>query len=273
MNVKVRMPKLGKKLRTKNYWIKELLMTILATSISIVLTFGSANLVESHHKKKAQRRMAMMVIHDIDESIKQMEQVDSLLRVFRDTQFEVLEGTYHEPLDYAWIMLSSFDPEYVKFAETTEHIFTSNVDTWSTIGKVDFIDNVSGCYILRNEYKKEIIDAFHELIDQKGGFDLSHLNELLEINSEYYVSCSSVLINQIKAANELNMRIMGISEKDYAKFNTKMIGYDQSDLDSLYDVIDQEYIHDMERKARAMDNFKKNRATMYPDMGKGRNNK
>ena len=38
MNVKVRMPKLGKKLRTKKYWRKELMMTIIATSISIVLT-------------------------------------------------------------------------------------------------------------------------------------------------------------------------------------------------------------------------------------------
>ena len=273
MNVKVRMPKFGKKLRTKKYWIKELLMTILATSISIVLTFGSANLVEGHQKKKAQRRMAMMVIHDIDESIKQMEQVDSILRGFRDTQFQVLEGTYHEPLDYAWIMLASYDPGYVKFAETTEHIFTSNVDTWSTIGKVDFIDNVSGCYILRNEYKTEIIDAFHELVAQNGDFNMSKLDELLAIKTEYYVACSSGLINELKAANELNKRIMGISDKDYAKFNSRMIGYDQSDLDALYDEVDKEYINDMERKARAMDNFKKNRATMYPDMGKGRNNK
>ena len=149
MNVKVRMPKLGKKLRTKKYWIKELLMTILATSISIVLTFGSANLVEGRHKKQAQRRMAMMIIHDIDESIKQMEQADSLLRKYHDLQFEVLEGRYSKSLGIASVMLASNDPSYIKFAHTTEHIFTSNVDTWSTIGKVDFIDNVSGCYILR----------------------------------------------------------------------------------------------------------------------------
>ena len=265
MNVKVRMPKLGKKLRTKKYWIKELLMTILATSISIVLTFGSANLVEGHHKKQAQRRMAMMIIHDIDESIKQMEQVDSLLRKYHDLQFEVLEGRYSESLGIASVMLASNDPSYIKFAHTTEHIFTSNVDTWSTIGKVDFIDNVSGCYILREEYKKEIIDAFHELIDQKNDSDLSHLDDLLAIKSEYYVACSSGLINEIKAANELNKRIMGISDKDYAKFNSKMIGYEQSDIDSLYDVVDKEYLKDIERRARAMNNYKKNKATMYPD--------
>lgn len=265
MNVKVRMPKLGKKLRTKKYWIKELLMTILATSISIVLTFGSANLVEGHHKKRAQRKMAMMVIHDIDESIKQMEQVDSLLRKYHDLQFEVLEGRYSKSLGIAGVMLASNDPSYIKFAHTTEHIFTSNVDTWSTIGKVDFIDNVSGCYILREEYETEIIDAFHELVDPKDDNDIPELDDLLAIKSEYYVACSSGLINEIKAANELNKRIMGISDKDYAKFNSKMIGYEQSDLDSLYDVVDNEYLKDIERRARAMNNFKKNKATMYPD--------
>ena len=259
------MPKLGKKLRTKKYWIKELLMTILATSISIVLTFGSANLVEGHHKKQAQRRMAMMIIHDIDESIKQMEQVDSLLRKYHDLQFEVLEGRYSESLGIASVMLASNDPSYIKFAHTTEHIFTSNVDTWSTIGKVDFIDNVSGCYILREEYKTEVIDAFHELVEPKDGHEILKLDDLLAIKSEYYVACSSGLINEIKAANELNKRIMGISDKDYAKFNSKMIGYEQSDIDSLYDVVDKEYLKDIERRARAMNNFKKNKATMYPD--------
>ena len=240
-------------------------MTILATSISIVLTFGSANLVEGHHKKQAQRRMAMMIIHDIDESIKQMEQVDSLLRKYHDLQFEVLEGRYSESLGIASVMLASNDPSYIKFAHTTEHIFTSNVDTWSTIGKVDFIDNVSGCYILREEYKTEVIDAFHELVEPKDGHEILKLDDLLAIKSEYYVACSSGLINEIKAANELNKRIMGISDKDYAKFNSKMIGYEQSDIDSLYDVVDKEYLKDIERRARAMNNYKKNKATMYPD--------
>jgi hypothetical protein len=188
MNVKVRMPKFGKKMRTKKYWLKELLLTILATSISIVLTFGTANLIDNHHKKVAQRKMAMMVIHDIDETIRQMEQVDSILREFRNLQFEILEGKYTESLEFANIMLSNYDPSYIKFAETTQRIFTSNVDTWSTIGKVDFIDNVSGCYILREEYKTEVIDAFHELVEPKDDHEILKLDDLLAIKSEYYVA-------------------------------------------------------------------------------------
>ena len=264
MNVKVRMPKLGKKLRNKKYWAKELLMTILATSISIVLTFGSATLVEGHHKKQAQRKMAMMVIHDIDETIKQMEQVDSIIREFHNIQLQILEGKYDEPLEMANITLSNYDPNYVKFAHTTEHIFTSNVDTWSTIGKVDFIDNVSGCYIIRDEYKQDIIDDFHEQITPKDG-SLMKLDDMLEVKSEFYVAISSELIANLKAANKLNMRIMGISDKDFEKFNSKMVGFEQSDLDSLTQVFDDEYLQGLDRRNRAMDNFRKNKATMYPD--------
>ena len=91
------------------------------------------------------------------------------------------------------------------------------------------------------------------------------LEDLLAVKSEYYVAIASGLINEIKAANELNKRIMGISEKDYAKFNTKMIGYERSDLDSLYDAVNEEYLQDIERRGHAMENFRKNRATMYPD--------
>lgn len=255
MNVKVRMPKFSKKPNVNHSWVKELLLTIVATSISIVLTFGTANLIEDYHKKVTQRRMAMMVIHDIDRSIKQMEKVDSLIRCFRDVQLTIFEGKYSDPLELAWIDLTNNDPDEVKFASTTEHIFTSNVDTWSTIGKVDFIDNVSGCYIIRAMYQKEVIDALHKQIYPNENLDLIPLDDLLEIESDYYVACSSGLINEIKSANELNKRIMGISDKDLEEFSSNMVAFDQEDLDSLYEVIDEEYTQNMAKKIEAKRNF------------------
>lgn len=273
MNVKVRMPKFGKKPNVNRSWLKELLLTIVATSISIVLTFGTANLIEDYHKKVAQRQMVMMIIHDIDRSIKQMEKVDSLIRCFRDVQLMIFEGKYSDPLELAWIDLTNNDPDEVKFASTTEHIFTSNVDTWSTIGKVDFIDNVSGCYIIRAMYQKEVIDALHKQIYPNENLDLIPLDDLLEIESDYYVACSSEFINEIKSANELNKRIMGISDKDLEEFSSNMVAFDQEDLDSLYEVIDEEYTQNMTKKIEAKKNFRKNRATMYPNEDHGYKNK
>lgn len=68
MNVKFKMPKFGRKL-TGGSMMKELLLTILGTSISIVLTFGTAQYLEDQQKEQAQRQTAMMLIHDIDASV------------------------------------------------------------------------------------------------------------------------------------------------------------------------------------------------------------
>ena len=265
------MPKFGisKKPNGQRGWVKELLLTILATSISIVLTFGTAYLIERHHKMAAQRQMAMMIIHDIDESIKQMEKVDSIVRQFSDLQVTILEGKYNRPLNFARVDLVKCDPAEVKFAETTERIFTSSVDTWSTIGKVGFIDNVSSCYIDRRDYTTDIIDAFHKQIKPNEGLDLLPLEDLLYIESNYFVAYSNEIINRMKAANELNKQIMGISEKDLVKFTSNMGGLDKAHLDSLNQKINDEFMERLVRKDAAMENFQKNKNTMYPNQGDG----
>ena len=68
MNVKFKMPKFGRNL-TGGSMMKELLLTILGTTISIVLTFGTAHLIEQRQAEQAQRQTAMMLIHDIDANI------------------------------------------------------------------------------------------------------------------------------------------------------------------------------------------------------------
>jgi hypothetical protein len=241
-------------------------LTILATSISIVLTFGTAYLIERHQKKAAQRQMAMMIIHDIDESIKQMEATDSIIRDFGDLQLKILEGKCSSPLELAKAQLIQNDPYLVKFAETTERIFTSSVDTWSTIGKSDFIDNVSRCYIDRAEFQKQVMDAFHkELWINESEMQVQELDGLLEIDACFYETIASDFINRMKFANELNKRIMGISDKDLDKFSTKMVeGHDKATLDSLRQVMNKEYIENMYLKEAALENYKKNKSTMYP---------
>ena len=270
MNVKVRRPKLGKKPNVKRNWVKELLLTILATSISIVLTFGTAYLIERHQKLAARHQMAMMIIHDIDESIKQMEKVDSIIRNFEDLQLQILEGKYSNPLMMARAQLIKGDPSEVKFAETTERIFASSVDTWSTIGKVDFIDNVSRCYIERAEFQKEIIDALHkQLWLNESELKIQELDDLLKIETSYFVANASDLINRMKVANELNQQIMGISDKDLEQFSTRMVGLDKATLDSLEQVVRDEFIEKITQKEEALENYFKNKDKMYPDKEQG----
>ena len=61
--------------KIQNSWGKGFLTSLLGTTISILLTFGTSALVESKEKADVQRQTAMMVIHDIDVCVDQMEEM------------------------------------------------------------------------------------------------------------------------------------------------------------------------------------------------------
>ncbi len=44
--------------------IKQFLLTLLATTFSIILTFGTSAIIERRHKAAAKKEMAMMIIYD-----------------------------------------------------------------------------------------------------------------------------------------------------------------------------------------------------------------
>ena len=65
MNAKFRMPKLwGEKKFTGT--IKEMALTTVATTISIVLTFGTSAWLENREEEQVRRVLAMTIINDID---------------------------------------------------------------------------------------------------------------------------------------------------------------------------------------------------------------
>lgn len=61
--------------KVSNTWGKSFLTSVLGTTISILLTFGTSALVENKAKADVQRQTAMMVIHDIDLCADQMEKM------------------------------------------------------------------------------------------------------------------------------------------------------------------------------------------------------
>ena len=76
MNVKFKMPKFGRKL-TGSSMLRELLLTTLATTISIVLTFGTAAFLEHKQQEKNRRQITLMVISDIYDFARVMERADT----------------------------------------------------------------------------------------------------------------------------------------------------------------------------------------------------
>lgn len=151
MNVKFKMPKFGRKL-TGGGMLRELLLTILATSISIVLTFGTAHLIEQHQAEQRQRQTAMMVIHDIDNSVAVLEyQADGEERQKQAFQYVIdhLDGIERLPVETLYTALTMLGSVYVNdytFDDSKEKIFTSSQDTWKNLDDVHFVDNMESFY-------------------------------------------------------------------------------------------------------------------------------
>ncbi len=61
--------------KVQGSWGKGFLTSVMGTTISIILTFGTSAVVERKVKADIQRQTAMMVIHDIDVCVDQMEEM------------------------------------------------------------------------------------------------------------------------------------------------------------------------------------------------------
>ena len=68
MIAKFRMPKFWGKNKF-NGTVKELILTIVGTTVSIVLTFGTSAWLENKEQEQARRMLAMTIINDIDQSL------------------------------------------------------------------------------------------------------------------------------------------------------------------------------------------------------------
>ena len=72
MNVKIHTPK-SLKMGSGMATLKQFLLSLVATTISIVLTFGTAAWLDGKKKEEARREMVMMILYDLAGSIEQAE--------------------------------------------------------------------------------------------------------------------------------------------------------------------------------------------------------
>lgn len=159
MIVKFRMPKLQLTF-IKNSMLRELLMTFIATTLSIVLTFGTAHYIDEKNKKALGRQTAMMVIHDMDNTVellkalsKEEELANELARYIiehYDMIDSIDEDTIWTLSDY--LTYDTNEDRIYKFDESTEKVFLSSQESWKNIDNAVFIDAVQDFYTLRHDY-------------------------------------------------------------------------------------------------------------------------
>jgi len=155
MNVKFKMPKFGRKL-TGSSMAKELLLTILGTTISIVLTFGTAQYLEDRQAEQARRQTAMILIHDIDVSVATLNRMadeedkqKSAIQYVID-HLDELETLPEDTVYRAITMLGTIFNSGNYFEDSKEKVFNSSQESWKNLNDVSFVDNMETFYESRH---------------------------------------------------------------------------------------------------------------------------
>ena len=92
MNIKLHTPK-SLKTGSGMASMKQFLLSIVATSISIALTFGTAAFLDNKKKQSEKREIVMMVMYDMYNSLQSIEKADSTIQQAMDVQLQIAEDT------------------------------------------------------------------------------------------------------------------------------------------------------------------------------------
>ena len=206
MNIKLHTPK-SLKTGSGMSTLKQLLMSIVATSISIILTFGTAYFVDKNKKEKEKREMVMMIMYDMQETLRQVEENDSCLINFIRLQTDILANP--ETFDDKLFDLGMFIP-FLHFNSTPENIFRSNIETINTISNIAFVENVSSFYDKRKHYKEWVIDRFLKETDGK----LLCYDSLATFNTVEFYTHNHILHNTMLREFEVCKLQMNVTEEE-----------------------------------------------------------
>lgn len=198
--------------------MKQFLLSLLATTVSIVLTFGTSAIIENRQKKAARKEMVMMIIYDFDRTIEQVQKADAAFQQANQVQQEIaLHPEYFDSLRFQ--IMPAISITTAEYAETTEKIFSSNIETFNTLGNVNFVHEVSYFYNMRHTYQK-MVDQFKEDIEDASVLSLENL---LQINFPEYFFTSRHCLKELQKTRNQCMQMMKISDEELNEFSNQRL--------------------------------------------------
>ena len=231
-------PKVNVSGNGNSFW-KQLGMLVLGTTISLVFTIVAAKLVENNQRAKDRRLSAMMVMSNIEQFARLMDDYekivasnDSIATWLISKPIEELELMSEHDL---WPLLNKafyvFEVEYDKSAE---RIFSSNIDTWKNMGNVQFIDNVGRCFSVMNSAEEywnihvnEMEKTYGVILDHPDDYEGSSgptkilrnvkMRRYLE-NGYFFKAYLSYTAAYLRYQNRKNMEAIGISEQEVMEY-------------------------------------------------------
>ena len=233
MNIKIHTPK-SLKLGSGMASLKQFLLSLFATSVSIALTFGTAAIVDYNAKQKSKREIVMMVMYDMYNSLKSIEKADAMIHQSMEIQKQMAEDP--TKFDKLRFQIAYLIPR-TDYTETTERIFSSNIETINTVGNVLFTESVATFYKNRQFYKTTVCDSLHNEVDK--GTSFTTLKSTLDFNYSFYAMLSRSILKDLQHLYAQCKQMMEVTDEEIETYRKEreQIDKDMSKDDEAPDSI------------------------------------
>jgi len=239
MNIKLHTPK-SLKAGSGMASLKQFLLSLFATSVSIALTFGTAAIIDYYAKQKSKHQIVMMVMYDMYNSLKSIEKADSMIHQSMELQRQIAEDTTQfNKLRFGMASILLYDG----YTETTERIISSNIETINTVGNVLFTENVAKFYQGRQMYRTLICDSLNNEINREKPF--TTIKGTLDYQYLSYALMSNGILNDIHHLYALCKQMMEVTDEEIEAYRKERELIEKSmtdkdkDADAVYDEIMQ----------------------------------
>ena len=235
-------------------WVKDLLVAFAATTLSIILTFGTTMVVNHVKQKKERKLTALMVMSSIEQFVRNLEYIekdtghrDSLATWLLSIPVETLANIDDEPLEE--VFRAAINLPIITHDRTAETIFSSQIDTWKNRGNFKFVENVGKCFSEMsfieehfNERAEDIVRTSENIIFHPDDFQGSTMIEKRLRNEQVrrQLTLPHILrgwvrfyIADLRKVNCNNMRLIGITEKEVMDYTDDYGAADEYDDEEL----------------------------------------
>lgn len=229
MNIKLHTPKSLKK-GSGMTSLKQFVLSLFATTVSIALTFGTAAIIDYHKKQREKREIVMMVVYDMYNSLVSLEKRDSMIHEAMVSQLKIAQDTVkYSNLRFRMAGLM----QRAGYTEITERIFSSSIETINTVGNAVFTENVASFYKMRQEYRASVCDS---MFYEAGEGSIVSIKGVLNFDFYYYAILSSTLLHDMRMQFAACKRLMNVTDEHLAAYRKEREALENSLSDKACDM-------------------------------------
>ena len=235
--IRVRMPRSARTWAYGSTW-KELLLTIIGTTISIILTFGTAACLDRCERVDDRKMSALMVMSNIEsfsrnvdlmaQDIARCDSIGTWLLSLPQDRLDKISP--EEASDIINEVIGSIN--FLSHDKTAESIFSNNIETWKNMDNFQFIDNVGKCFAKMNsdennwnEWVTEFETAITRVIEQMQPNERTLAKLLSDNTVRQKIESFHVRKNWLdyisayhRYLNSQNMVIIGVTKQEVMAF-------------------------------------------------------